>query len=186
MTMRIFSSAEYCLRAARQMSLTSLSKAVSVPTRPSTCVRPSRRLFKEMPFQWPRPRGLYGLTEKLPAARKSVFHFEVPCSVAKSTHADIPWLRFIRQRLGSGVHFWPIDGWDIQAGRSAIVEVYPALWSRGFRSEGRDPHRHDAYSIAAWVSRADQDGSLATFLNPTLAPGERAMTKAEGWILGVV
>ena len=38
-----------------------------------------------------------------------------------------PWLRFIRQRLGERVHFWPFDGWDIPAGRSAIAEVYPAL-----------------------------------------------------------
>ena len=57
--------------------------------------------------------------------------------MAKSTHAGIPWLRFIRQRLGPRVHFWPFDGWDIPAGRSAIAEVYPALWSRGFATEGR-------------------------------------------------
>ena len=43
---------------------------------------------------------------------------------AKSTHAGIPWLRFIRQRLGERVHFWPFDGWDIPAGRSAIAESY--------------------------------------------------------------
>ena len=48
-------------------------------------------------------------------------------SVAKSTHAGIPWLRFIRQRLRDRVHFWPFDGWDIPAGRSAVVEVYPSL-----------------------------------------------------------
>jgi hypothetical protein len=34
-------------------------------------------------------------------------------SVAKSTHTGIPWLRFIRERLGSRVHFWPFDGWEI-------------------------------------------------------------------------
>jgi hypothetical protein len=33
---------------------------------------------------------------------KSVFNFDVQGSVAKSTRAGIPWLRFIRQRLGSG------------------------------------------------------------------------------------
>jgi hypothetical protein len=52
--------------------------------------------------------------------------------VAKSTHAGIPWLRYIRERLGKRVHFWPFDGWDIPAGPSAVVEVYPALWSRSF------------------------------------------------------
>src|ERR1700760_1871326 len=56
-------------------------------------------------------------------------------SVAKSTHAGIPWLQFIRQRLGARVHFWPFDGWEVPAGRSVIVEVYPRLWSRSIESE---------------------------------------------------
>src|SRR2546421_6765137 len=30
------------------------------------------------------------------ADAKSVFHFDVPGSVAKSTHAGIPWLRYLR------------------------------------------------------------------------------------------
>ena len=77
------------------------------------------------------------LTEERAGAAKSVFHFDVQGSVAKSTHAGIPWLCFIRQRMGDRVHFWPFDGWDIPAGRSAIIEVYPALWSRGFAHEGR-------------------------------------------------
>ena len=83
------------------------------------------------------------------------------------------------------VHFWPFDGWDIPAGRSAIAEVYPALWSRGFANEGRTGDQHDAFSIAAWLSRADRDGSLAAFLNPDLSPPERTLAQVEGWILGV-
>ena len=74
---------------------------------------------------------------------------------------------------------------DTPAGRSAIIEVYPALWSRSFAREGRTSDQHDAYSIAAWLSRADRDGSLAAFLNPNLTPSERTMAQAEGWILGV-
>ena len=38
---------------------------------------------------------------------------------------------------------------------------------------------------AAWLSRADRDGSLAAFLNPDLGPPERAVAQVEGWILGV-
>jgi len=34
-------------------------------------------------------------------------------------------------------------------------------------------------------SLADQDGSLAAFLNPDLTPPERAVAQVEGWILGV-
>ena len=83
------------------------------------------------------------------------------------------------------MHFWPFDGWDIPAGRSAIVEVYPALWSRSFANEGRTGDQHDAFSIAAWLSRADRDGSLSTFLKPNLTPPERTLAQVEGWILGV-
>ena len=125
------------------------------------------------------------LTEERAGSAKSVFHFDVQGSVAKSTHAGIPWLRFIRQKLGARVHFWPFDGWDIPAGRSAIAEVYPALWSRGFARQDRTGDQHDAFSIAAWLSRADRDGTLAAFLMPDLTPPERTVAKVEGWILGV-
>ena len=125
------------------------------------------------------------LTEERAGGAKSVFHFDVRGSVAKSTHAGIPWLRFIRQRLGDRVHLWPFDGWDIPEGRSVVAEVYPALWSRSFAREGRTSDQHDAYSIAAWLSLADRDGSLAGFLKPDLTPPERTVAQVEGWILGV-
>ena len=125
------------------------------------------------------------LTEERAGGAKSVFHFDVQGSVAKSTHAGIPWLRFVRNALPARVHFWPFDGWDVPAGRSAVAEVYPALWSRGFACDGRTRNQHDAYSIAAWLSRADADGSLVSFLWPILTPPERAVAQVEGWILGV-
>lgn len=125
------------------------------------------------------------LTEERAGGAKSVFHFDVQGQVAKSTHAGIPWLRFIRQRLGERVHFWPFDGWAIPAGRSAIAEVYPALWSRHFANEGRSGDQHDAFSIAAWLSLADRHGSLVTHLHPKLSPADCAIAQVEGWILGV-
>jgi hypothetical protein len=124
------------------------------------------------------------LTEERAGGAKSVFHFDVQGSVAKSSHAGIPWLRFIRQRLGKRVHFWPFDGWDIPARRSAIAEVYPALWSRGFANEGRTADQHDAFCIAAWLLHADRDDTLAGFLKPDLSPAERTVAQVEGWILG--
>ena len=126
------------------------------------------------------------MTEERAGSAKSVFHFDVQGSVAKSTHAGIPWLRFIRQRLGQRVHFWPFDGWEIPAKRSAIAEVYPALWSRGFASKDRTGDQHDAFSIATWLARADRDGSLAAFLKPDLTAQERTVAQVEGWILGVL
>ncbi|MEQ8745515.1 hypothetical protein [Pyruvatibacter sp.] len=125
------------------------------------------------------------LTEERAGGAKSVFHFDVQGQVAKSTHAGIPWLRFIRRELGERIHFWPFDGWDIPQGKSAIAEVYPALWSRSFVREGRTGDQHDAYSIAAWLSRADRDGSLAGLLAPNLTAPERSVARVEGWILGV-
>src|SRR6266851_799454 len=125
------------------------------------------------------------LTEERAGSAKSVFHFDVQGSVAKSTHAGIPWLRFIRGHHRDHVHFWPFDGWDISQGRSAIAEVYPSLWSRSFACETRSPDQHDAYCIAIWLSRADRGGSLAAYLSPDLAPAERAVAQVEGWILGV-
>jgi hypothetical protein len=119
------------------------------------------------------------------AGAKSVFHFDVPGSVAKSTHAGLPWLRYIRQQVGNRVHFWPFGGWEIPAGRSVIVEVYPSLWSRGFAREDRTPDQHDAYSVAARMRQADLDGSLAEFFEPSLTPVERTKAQAEGWILGI-
>ena len=47
----------------------------------------------------------YCLTEQWSSSAKSVFQFDVQGSVAKSTHAGIPWLLNIRYELGNQVHF---------------------------------------------------------------------------------
>lgn len=125
------------------------------------------------------------LAERRAGGAKSVFHFDVQGSVAKSTHSGLPWLRFIRRTLGERVHFWPFDGWDIPEGRSAIAEVYPALWSRSFPANDRTPDQHDAFAIAAWMQQADADERLEEALRPRLSDDEHAMAKFEGWILGV-
>lgn len=120
------------------------------------------------------------------AGAKSVFHFDVPGSVAKSTHAGLPWLRYLRQRLGERVHFWPFDGWEIPTGRSALVEVYPSLWSKSIPREGRTADQHDAYVAASWMRQVDMDGILGKFLKPSMLPGEYPVARIEGWILGVM
>jgi hypothetical protein len=116
---------------------------------------------------------------------KSVFHFDVQGSVAKSTHAGIPWLRYLRQQLGPRLYFWPFDGWDIPAGHSAVAEVYPALWKHAYAPEDRTPDQHDAYTVATWLRQADRDGRLQDALHPNLSPPERGIAQVEGWILGV-
>jgi hypothetical protein len=125
------------------------------------------------------------LTERRAGAAKSVFHFDVQGQVAKSTHAGLPWLRYVRQQVGAGVHFWPFDGWDIPARRSAVVEVYPALWNKAFARGDRTLDQHDAYSVAEWTRFTDSDGRLASFFNPPLSSAERHVASIEGWILGI-
>ena len=119
------------------------------------------------------------------AKAKSVFHFDVQGQVAKSTHAGLPWLRYLRQHLAERVHFWPFDSWNIPQGHSAIVEAYPSLYKKDFAPENRTPDQHDAYAIAAWMQQVDLDGQLAGFLSPSLTPPEQGVAGVEGWILGV-
>lgn len=107
-------------------------------------------------------------------------------SGAEISTASLKGLRVYLHQLGSRIHFWPFDGWEIPAGRSAMVEAYPSLWSRSFEREGRNADQHDAYSVAAWMRNADLDGSLAGFFKPSLTPGQRMVAQIEGWILGVM
>jgi hypothetical protein len=125
------------------------------------------------------------LTEERTRRAKSVFHFDVQGQVAKSTHAGLPWLLYLRRRIGAQTHFWPYDGWKIPLGKSALVEVYPALWSHEFPREDRNGDQHDAYSVTAWLSRADRDSRLIYALAPILTPPEKTVAQIEGWILGV-
>lgn len=125
------------------------------------------------------------LTELRARSAKSVFQFKVQGQVAMSTHAGIPWLRYIRQRVGDRVHFWPFDGWNIPTNRSVIAEVYPALWSRSFPMNGRTQDQQDAFAVAKWMQEADSDGSLERYFRPRLGLDERPKAEMEGWILGV-
>jgi hypothetical protein len=125
------------------------------------------------------------LTELWTSSAKSVFLFDVQGAVAKSTHAGLPWLRFIREHCRQRVHFWPFDGWEIPAGHSVLAEVYPSLWMRRFPTEGRDADQQAAYVVAAWLHRMDVGGALERFFEPPVKRQERTLAQVEGWILGV-
>jgi hypothetical protein len=109
------------------------------------------------------------VTELRARTAKSEFHFDVQGSVAKSTHAGIPWLRYIRLHTEDHAHFWPFDGWSVPPNRSVVAEVYPALWSRTFPNAGRTLDQRDAFDIARWLQRADSNGSLEKFLCPEVS-----------------
>lgn len=117
---------------------------------------------------------------------KSVFHFDCQGSVAKSTHSGLPWLLFLREKLGDILHFWPFDGFTVPSGRSAVVEAYPALYRQRFPGvASMTGDQQDAYAIASWLQQADVTGELNTAMHPDLDPGLQLLARTEGWILGV-
>ncbi len=125
------------------------------------------------------------LTEKWTSSAKSVFLFDVQGSVAKSTHAGLPWLKHIRDEAGENIHFWPFDGWRVPPGKSVIAEVYPSLVRRRYPSAERTPDQQDAYSVARWLAEACRSRTLSRYYDPPLSESERATANLEGWILGV-
>ena len=116
---------------------------------------------------------------------KSVFHFDVPGSVAKATHAGLPWLRYLREHLGEHVLFWPFDGWMPDEGQSVVAEIYPSLWKGAYPKEERNPHQHDAYTVARWMREADAGDEITDAFRPHLSPEEKEAAAIEGWILGL-
>ena len=91
---------------------------------------------------------------------KSSFHFDIPGSAAKSTHAGLPWLRYLRQRLVGRVPFLAVRRLDAAA--------RPLGHRRGLPSPMRfrprqnfTPDQRDAYNVALWLSREDREGRLA-------------------------
>lgn len=127
------------------------------------------------------------LCEQWTAGAKSVFHFDVQGSVAKSTHAGLPWLRSLRRnrKLARKLHFWPFDGFAVEPGMSVIAEAFPSLFRRRYAREARSVDQHDAYALAAWLKQMDHRGALVDYFNPPLTLPERRQAQLEGWILGV-
>lgn len=124
-------------------------------------------------------------TELAARGSKPVFRFDVEGQVAASTHAGLPWLRFIRQRCPK-VHFWPFDGWDVPLGSSVIAEVYPSLWRAAYpRQTQFSVHQHDAYVVACWLRDADRGGELLRHLRSLQQDSDRSVAEIEGWILSV-
>jgi hypothetical protein len=125
------------------------------------------------------------LCERWTSSAKSVFQFDVQGSVAKSTHAGIPWLKRIRDEAGDRVHFWPFDGWQPPEGKAVIAEVYPSIFRNRYEKKGRTPDEQDAYAVSGWLAESAARGSLDRYFNLPLTIEERRIAEREGWILGV-
>ena len=127
------------------------------------------------------------LSENWTSSAKSVFQFDIQGQVAMSSHAGIPWLRFLRNHsaLSGKVHFWPFDGFTIPRRTSVVAEVYPAIFRRRFPKIYKSGDEHDAYSITRWFQEMDRRGVHSQYFNPPLTKYEMDQAKLEGWILGV-
>jgi hypothetical protein len=84
------------------------------------------------------------------------------------------------------IFFWPFDGWEVSNGASVVAEVYPSLWTGGFRRRVGYGDEQAAYAAIAWLQLADLNGSLGGYFNPPLTSEEHEVAAVEGWILGVV
>lgn len=145
--------------------------------------------FRRQSDGMPNPRSGSSKWRRLCEIRchaKSVFHFDVPGSVAKSTHAGLPWLLWLREQLGQRVHFWPFDGWIPRRGVSVLAEAYPSLWNGNHSiPPGWNAHQFDAWCLVDWMQRADAAGNLGSFFSPHLDDPTREIARYEGWILGL-
>ena len=105
-----------------------------------------------------------------------------------STHAGIPWLRWLRQETAGRVHFWPFDGFEVPAGRSVVAEVYPRVFRRRYPPPPPpplNPDERDAWLVCRWLKDRDEKGCLALYFQPPLDDAEARQARVEGWILGV-
>ena len=126
------------------------------------------------------------LTERWTSSAKSVFQFDVQGSVAKSTHAGLPWLRQLRCEVGDRLHFWPFDGWEVPDDKSVIAEVYPSLFRNRYPRATRTVDQQDAYATARWLLQMDRRDALSRYFAPPLSEAEFRIAEREGWILGVL
>ena len=124
------------------------------------------------------------LTGVWTAFPKSVFQFDIQDSLAKATHAGLPWIGYLR-RARDKAHFWPFDGWQVPEGKSVVAEVRPARLRHRFHRDGLDRAEQDAYAICAWLRERDQLGLLRPYFTPPLSDAEKERAALEGWILGV-
>jgi hypothetical protein len=124
------------------------------------------------------------LTDERCRAARSVFQFEGQGKVAAATHAGLPWILFLKHQLGERLHIWPFDGRDVPAGKSALVEVRPAMSRNLMPVAALDAGQKDAFATASWLKETDGSGALPDLLQPALSQPERLVCGVEGLILG--
>ena len=126
------------------------------------------------------------LTERWTPGAKSVFQFDVQGSVAKSTHAGLPFIQRLRKSHRKRLHFWPFDGWHPDSGKSVICEIFPSLFRNRYPREDRTVDEQDAFAVCSWMREMQSINRLGDFFDPPLMQRQLRIAKREGWILGVL
>jgi hypothetical protein len=127
----------------------------------------------------------FRLCERWTSSAKSVFQFDMQGSVAKSSHAGIPWLAWLREQVGERIHFWPFDGWVPAPDKAVIAEAYPSIFRNRYPRDDRTVDEQDAYAVARWMADMAERGALEGYFDPPLTAAERVIAEREGWILGI-
>lgn len=115
---------------------------------------------------------------------KSVFHFDVQGSVAKSTHAGLPWIRRLR-RAHRNLHIWPFDGIDPPRSASVLCEAFPTLFRDDYPAPTLTPDQRDARAVALWLRDMDARGRLQERFRNGFEGVPMSTLKVEGWIIGL-
>ncbi|MFM7320551.1 MAG: hypothetical protein ACKO5K_03375 [Armatimonadota bacterium] len=118
------------------------------------------------------------------AGAKSIFHFDVPGSVATSTHAGLAFIRGLRKRAGNRLHVWPFDGIDPPQGVHVLAEAWPTPFRDVLPRSDRSADLHDARCLAVALRNADRNGTLEHWLAVEEAAASNS-SRGEGWILGL-
>ncbi len=100
-----------------------------------------------------------------------------------SSSIGLPTRRSISILCGTVMKVTERRGGVTRAGGACVRREHAR--SRSFDRGGRTADQQDAYCIAAWLSRADQRGSLRALCEPELPDQDRTTAPVEGWILGV-
>ena len=125
----------------------------------------------------------------------SVFLFYSQKQVGPSTHTGLSYLWKMRKcKALSNLHFWPFDGWEVETGKSCLVEAYPSLYKNSYLKDENYPReksrilqdRRDAHAVASWLRDKDKKGQLQSYLDlrKTLPKEALERAKYEGWIIG--
>ena len=164
-------------------------------------------MLRHFPLWWPTHKNIYidslwekdtapppggrpeqlRITETRMSGARGIFRFAGHGAMGQISWAGIPWLAYIREKVGDKVHFWPFDGWTPPEDKSVIAEVSPFMFSRQYPKEGRTPQEHDAFSVACWLSDMNSSDRLEAYFHPHLTNEERRTAETtEGWVLGVM